>query len=79
MINNRFKEVKTVPATNAPVPPAPPNQCDIEDITISVSLKDTEIFKRMIDVFNTLMDDKNTPDWIKEKIQRLVLNEFNKE
>lgn len=44
--------------------------------TVNVSIKDTDIFERMVRVFRALMDDKYTPEWIKEKIRRHVLNEL---
>jgi len=50
------------------------NKC----LTVNVKLIDTKIVKRMIDVFYALMDDNYTPDWIKTKIQRYVLDELNK-
>lgn len=48
-------------------------------ITINVSVKDTDIFKRMTDVFSALMDDKHTPSWIKAKVQKLIFEEFQRE
>lgn len=48
-------------------------------LTVNVSVKDTELFKRMIKVFVALMDDKHTPEWIKEKIKRLILDEIKED
>ncbi|MCT8978300.1 zinc ribbon domain-containing protein [Clostridium sp. CX1] len=50
-----------------------------KELSIDVRLKDTKIFRRMLDVFLALMDDRYTPDWIKERIQRLVLDEIKKD
>jgi len=48
-------------------------------LKVEVSIKDTKLFNTMLSVFKALIDDKHTPDWIKEKIQRLVLNEIKKD
>lgn len=48
-------------------------------LTVQVRLKDTKLFETMLRVFKALMDDKHTPEWIKEKIQRLVLNEIKED
>lgn len=48
-------------------------------LTVQVSLKDTKLFERMLRVFEALVYDKHTPEWIKEKIQRLILNDIKED
>lgn len=47
-------------------------------LSLDVNLKDIKIFKRMVDVFSALIDDRHTPEWIKVKIKNLVLDELAK-
>jgi len=47
-------------------------------LQVNVSIKDTDLFKKMLQIFSALIDDERTPDWAKEKIQRHVLNAVNK-
>ncbi|GAB6169688.1 hypothetical protein JCM1393_21480 [Clostridium carnis] len=43
---------------------------------LEVSLKDTKLFEKMLMVFSALVDDPHTPNWIKVKIQELILKEI---
>lgn len=43
---------------------------------IEISIKDTELFKKMLMVFSALVDEPHTPNWIKVKIQELILKEI---
>lgn len=45
-------------------------------LKVEVSVKDTKLFEKMLMVFSTLIDDPHTPNWIKVKIQELILKEI---
>ncbi|CAM2079371.1 MAG: zinc ribbon domain-containing protein [uncultured Clostridium sp.] len=45
-------------------------------LKVEVSIKDTELFKKMVKVFKALIDDKHTPNWIKKKIREHILEEI---
>lgn len=48
-------------------------------LRVELSIKDTKLFNKILHVFKDLMEDKHTPEWIKEKIQRLIFDEFKKD
>lgn len=45
-------------------------------LKVEVSIKDIELFKKMVKVFKALLDDKYTPNWIKKKIREHILEEI---
>jgi len=40
-------------------------------MTVNVSVKDTDIFKRIINMLREIADDARAPDWVKDKMQRV--------
>lgn len=54
--NNRFREIKDVPATKEPAPPPPPNQEDSNDIAINIELTGYEEIKRQLDDIETQLN-----------------------
>ncbi len=49
---------------------------NFSSLKVEVSVKDTEVFDKMLKVFIALVDDTNTPNWIKKKIKEHVLEEI---
>lgn len=45
-------------------------------LKVEVSIRDTKLFEKMLIVFSALIDDPQTPKWIKEKIQEFILKEI---
>jgi len=48
------------------------------NLIAEIKIKDIEIVQEMISVFSSLVNDKYVPEWIKKKIQSLVLNKLEK-
>ena len=47
-----------------------------KNLKVEVSVKDTKLFQKMLKVFLALIDDPHTPNWIKVKIEELILKEI---
>lgn len=43
-----------------------------QSLIVSVSLKDTEIFKRIITAISDLKANKDTPEWVMEKLMGAI-------
>jgi len=49
------------------------------NLVAEIKIKDIENVREMINVFSSLVNDKYVPEWIKKKIQSLVLNKLEKD
>lgn len=39
-----------------------------KSLTVNVSVKDTDLFKRIIQAIHSVLENKDTPEWIRKKL-----------